>query len=479
MTTWLRRMIPLIASGWLLLIPGWALAAFQVTDGSVERNKSLLTAGPQGAALRFTSGLNIKLESAARLRLHKDVDLWLDASGKTTTEVFTLVEGRAEVLRAVVSGQRPKAVLVRTSRKLMGATKNGDMIVVAEPEHGVVASHRGEAMLSTGGSWSRLEAGQFATVSRAMPKIVLRDLPKAPRVELSQRLWISLHQPAKVGGFTWSKAPDDVRFQLSVSPLAPNADPTSTRAMARPVTSTQLPKETLALGPGEYQVRVQAVNSFGLAGPHSAPEHFKVVGIRTHSGARVDARGTVHLGMNQRAEFSHVEGLVMAYGGSSSWAPATASVPLYDQEPTTVHFRMPNGTDIVSARLEPRGVVADVFVGSKLAQWPGDTVEVVMHLRDESGAVNAEALEVTPLVTLGIEPLNVQWTRQGATLRASIPPQPGPGPWVIRAWVLDQHGVELGRDFLEVAEREQPKPAQPIAAKPHPRESSGAVASVP
>src|SRR5690606_35691404 len=157
MTTWLRHAISLITLGWLMLVPDWATAAFEVTDGSLSREKSLGAAGPKGAELRVTSGQSIKLEPSTKLRIHNDIDLWMDTAGKMTTEVFTLVEGRAEVSREVVSGVRPKAVLMRTTRKLMTATKNGDMTVVAEPDRGVVASYRGEAMLSMGGGWSRLD----------------------------------------------------------------------------------------------------------------------------------------------------------------------------------------------------------------------------------------------------------------------------------------------------------------------------------
>lgn len=475
MSSPLRRVMMLAVLSSLWLFPALAAAAYQVADGAVARNKSLLTAGSEGAVLRFASGLVINLEPATQLRLHKDVDLWMDASGKSVTEVFTLVEGRAEVNRPLVSGQRPKAVLVRTSRKLMGATRNGDMTIVAEPAQGVVASYRGEAMLSTGGSWSRMEAGRLALASRTNPQLTFQELPKAPTLKLSKRLWMSLHEPARVGGFEWSKERGDTSFKVTVAAVGRNGE--GSRAVTQMTKTNELPADALALTPGEYEVRVQTANQFGLMGPYSPPQTLRVVGVRTHSGARVDARGTVHLGMNQRAEFLHVEGLLMTYGHSSSWAPATASVPLTNQQPTTIHFRLPNGSEIVSAKLEPRGVTADVFVGSKLAKWPGDAVEVMIRLRDESGAVNVETVDVKPHVTLGIEPLNVQWTRKGATLRTTIAAQPGPGPWVVRAWVVDQHGVELGRDFLEVAERSSEK--LPIARQSAPRKPDVAVARVP
>src|SRR5690606_30986894 len=143
----------------------------------------------------------------------------------------------------------------------------------------------------------------------------------------------------------------DVQFKVTVGRVDQRGVQESIYTLGS--SEPSLPGGRLALEQGIYHVRVQAMNSFGLMGPYSSPAELRVVGVRTHRGARVDARGTVHLAANQRAEFHNVEGLLMAYGNANRWAPATASVPLRDNQPVFVHFREPDSTDVVSARLEP------------------------------------------------------------------------------------------------------------------------------
>lgn len=438
---------------WMTLLVGVLLAvsasaAYRITQGSAERDRGAVVAGSQGATLTFQSGLVLTLEPGARLRQHKDIDLWLEKEGKSPTEFFTLLDGRVEVERPRRSGQRLVAVLVRTNFKLMGATAEGSMKVIAEPEHGVVASYEGTTVVSTGGKWRRVVAGKAAFVRQHAPDPAFHTLPQVPELAKTKRLWMALHGDVEVGGFSWSPQPSAARYRVVVRDVKQNSTVLDlTRA------DTQLPENALKLSPGVYELQVQAMDGFRLTSAPSAPLRFTVIGLTESRGARVDDQGVIHLGINQRAQFSHVEGLLMTFGGAKRWVAATNSVPLYRDERTTVHFRFPQDMDIVSVRLEPRGVVADVHVGSKFAKWPGDDVDVVVRLRDESGGNAVAKLEPKIHVLLGLQPIDVTWTRQGDTLRASIPQQSGPGPWIVRVSVIDQYGVELGRDFLEVAQR--------------------------
>jgi hypothetical protein len=63
-------------------------------------------------------------------------------------------------------------------------------------------------------------------------------------------------------------------------------------------------------------------------------------------------------------------------------------------------------------------------------------------------------------VLLGLEPLAVRWRRQGQVWTAHIRPQAGPGPWVLRVEVTDQHGAFLGRSFLEIVSERQRRHGQ-------------------
>lgn len=431
-----------------LLLAASASAAYRITQGSAERDRGTLTAGAQGATLTFHSGLVLTLEPGTRLRQHKNIDLWLEKDGKSPTEFFTLLEGRMDVDRPRKPRQRLIAVLVRTNFKLMGATADGKMKVLAEPEHGVVATYEGTAVVSTGGKWRRVVAGKAAHVRQHAPDPAFHTLPQVPEMLESKRLWMALQGDIQVGGFKWVAQPSVNRYRVVVRDVKQDSTVLDTTR-----TDAQLPDGALRLSPGVYELQVQAMDSFRLTSAPSAPLRFTVIGLQESRGARVDEQGVIHLGINQRAQFAHVEGLVMTFGGAKRWVAATSSVPLYRDERTTVHFRYPHDMDIVSVRLEPRGVVADVRVGSKFAKWPGDDVDVVVRLRDESGGNAVAKLDPKIHVLLGLQPIDVTWTREGDTLRARIPQQKGPGPWVIRVSVIDQYGVELGRDFLEVAQR--------------------------
>lgn len=456
MTLGTRQSFAVLVFSALVLVTDWARAAFDVTSGSHELEDRVVVAGSGGATLKYPSGLTLELSPGARIRQLKDMDLWMASGGKTLTEIFALQSGRVRVLRPQREGKVHVGALIVTSRKLMGVTVDGEYIASSDPSDGIVAGYRGNTLIGTGNSWQRLPDSQYVKLTKGQAKPAFFDLPKAPLLQTTRSLWISLHEPAPIEGISWNKAPTDVQFKVTVGRVGGGVGQETVCALSS--SEPTLTRGQVTLEQGIYQVRVQAMNSYGLMGPYSNPAELRVVGVRTHRGARVDARGTVHLAANQRAEFQNVEGLLMAYGNANRWAPATASVPLRDNEPVFVHFREPNSTDVVSARLEPRGVVADVVVGSKLARWPGDKVDVVVRLRDESGELTDESIIPHFEVTLGIEPLSLEWVRRGSTWRAAIPAPSGPGPWVIRAAVTDEHGVELGRDFLEVAERAGARP---------------------
>ncbi|HKY39433.1 MAG TPA: hypothetical protein VJN18_26020, partial [Polyangiaceae bacterium] len=83
-------------------------------------------------------------------------------------------------------------------------------------------------------------------------------------------------------------------------------------------------------------------------------------------------------------------------------------------------------------------------------------------LRAKHGQAVPEWLELKPEVKLGIEPIDVAFTRNGNRLVGTVPPTDKPGPWVLRVEVRDQFGALLGRDFLEIAK------ARPALAKVQP-----------
>ena len=74
-------------------------------------------------------------------------------------------------------------------------------------------------------------------------------------------------------------------------------------------------------------------------------------------------------------------------------------------------------------------------------------------------------MELKPEVKLGIEPIEVAFTRDGNRLIGTVPPADKPGPWVLRVEVKDQYGSLLGRDFLEIAKAPLTPPRKTASAR--------------
>jgi hypothetical protein len=232
-------------------------------------------------------------------------------------------------------------------------------------------------------------------------------------------------------------------------------------------TTTHGPELAHPLGrlrPGLYELAVQAIDSNGIEGrPVLAP--LTVIGAELPPGAFIDAKGTIRLAESQTVRFTHVEGLQMTYGSAGHYVRASAEVGLYREAPTLVHFRAPGSSETVRARLAPRGIRARVTAGPKTARWPSDPLKLVVELEDAAGRPLPDWVEAHPRVTLGIEPLEVAWKREGRMLTATVEPRATPGPWVVRVDVEDQFGLPLGRDFVEIAPDRRPA-RRALAAAP-------------
>jgi hypothetical protein len=223
--------------------------------------------------------------------------------------------------------------------------------------------------------------------------------------------------------------------------------------------ATQLaPENQLAVpfgpvGAGLYDLKVRGIDRRGLPGAWSPSIKLRVIGVALPNGAYVSNLGVIHLGPGQQAQFTHTEGVELTYSGAHRYFRGGSLVPLHRNARTMVSFRLPGSPDVAVAKLQPRAVSAEVTIGPKLARWPRDDIEVSVRLQRTDGAPAPSFIEARPRVMIGIDPVEVQWRREGELLLATIPPSKkrGRGPWVVRVEVEDQFGVPLGRDFLEVA----------------------------
>jgi hypothetical protein len=77
---------------------------------------------------------------------------------------------------------------------------------------------------------------------------------------------------------------------------------------------------------------------------------------------------------------------------------------------------------------------------------------VVVRIQLPKTLSGVASIQAIPSVSVNNRALDVQWAMTDQSLETVIPAPPSyPGPWVVRAEVVDQHGIVLGRNFLEIA----------------------------
>ena len=87
--------------------------------------------------------------------------------------------------------------------------------------------------------------------------------------------------------------------------------------------------------------------------------------------------------------------------------------------------------------------------------WPGKSLIAWIGLKNV-GLPARQWPEIFKIKTvLGLNELGVDWHEKGGVLRGEIPPQAGPGPWVIRVSVEDMAGHLIARNFYEVSRRKK------------------------
>jgi hypothetical protein len=228
---------------------------------------------------------------------------------------------------------------------------------------------------------------------------------------------------------------------------------------------------------------VSAVDANGIEGARSAPVALRVVGVELPPGSAIADDGSIGLVEQDTATLTHMDGLVASYGQAQGWVVAPTSMNLFRGETTVVRIRGAHDKQGFSVTFSPRRLALRVNAGPKTVRWPSDPVEITIDPNDRFGPLPG-ALEVRPVVTVGIDPVPVEFHRDGTHLRATLPPprEAGKGPWVVRVDVTDQFGHFLGRDFVEVGispEVRSPLGMPKSALRPRARSTNVEVARSP
>jgi hypothetical protein len=197
-------------------------------------------------------------------------------------------------------------------------------------------------------------------------------------------------------------------------------------------------------------VQARAVDQFGVESPVSAPVSLRVIGATLPEGSRLTG-DTILLGRSARVKLIGVDGLEASYGRATLFMPVPPDVGLVRGQSTLLRLREQGVTAELAINLEPRTLRAAIAIGPKSTRWPSEPLQVSVKLFDHRGKPVTDPLKTKPRVFVNVDAVQPNWTHQGNTYTAKVPPGAGAGPWVVRVEVSDDFGDEVGRDFIELS----------------------------
>jgi hypothetical protein len=419
--------------------------AAQVEDPARPGEGGLLVAGPHGASYELRGGALLEVSAGAAFAFEPSIRLKLRKPGDPDTFARSVRLARGQATVTIPAKYKDQtAVLFRGAGKLSAVAKEGVSTFVTDDDRTTAASRSGEMLVGIGNEWKALREGFARTIDATDPGALPRPILAAPTARTDRALIVVDSAKRATFSATWTEVKDAKTYEVTL------ANAISASVVAR----LPAPTTTAAwngLPPGAYSVSVVAVDRFGLMGSPSKASSVHVVGLVVPDGATVTNDGAVLLGHDQRVSLTGPSNLEVSYGASALFQPAPSTLGLAHGAPTLVRLRAPGTSDETAIRLEPTGLRANVAIGPKVARWPLDQVVVDVELYDANGRAVPEDSDVSPTITVNLDPVKVKWTRKGRTLHTELPAGTAPGPWVVRVEVRDHRGDLIGRNFLEVA----------------------------
>ncbi len=413
----------------------------KVVAGSVQAQGLFTVAGDDGATLALGGEIRIRLAAGTVLRQLPATDLRLGGSGTTSTYVFVMKSGRVDV-EGAHDAKSQRAVMVRGPKKLGAIIRDGRATLLGTATHATVANYDATVLAGVGDDWDSLAAGQVRAVGGPGPEE--RALPSRPAWTAGRQLWLTREETASVSNVSWT-ASGATHYEVTIRPQGQQRPP-----QIIDTTETRL-KSPIALKPGRYSFEVRGFDADDLESPPSPPFQVGIIRVQPPPGGYFDPPHAIRLPPGHFVDLMGAEGLEMSYAGAKHWTPAASRLWLTRNEPLEIQLRTPGSQQSLPLTLAPRGLSADVTLGPKNATWPSVPAQIEVQLVNDHGQRVPEWLEPQIDVRLGTEPIQLSWKREGDVLRATVPPRSSGGPWVLRVAVNDQHGIELGRNFLEIA----------------------------
>jgi len=412
----------------------------RVISGSGASASGVFTASADGAVFELPTRARIRVAPGAAVRIFPvPQNLQLGPGRPMTTWSFKLQSGRADV--EMPSAAR-SAVLVSLG-KLNAIVTKGQVACLASGSEVSVANLDGDVRTMLSDKWQTVALGSIATLSRENPSATAKPGLPFPKLTGGARIFFAPNDSVSMHGFRWTEVQGARGYELRVR----SADGNVVEQRSNP--GTELSAGLPAIKPGMYRLSLRSVDARGVQSNWSPDTELRVIGVVLPPGAYANDEA-IFLGAGQEVQFTNTTGLEMTNSAAGRSFTTDQRASLYHDSTTLVGFRMPGSYDVTTARLEPRKVYADVQIGPKRALWPRDSVSISIRLKSTAGGAIPTSLQVVPRVSLGLEPLALNFERDGDVLHAVVPPSTRPGPWVLRVDVDDQFGVPLGHDFLEI-----------------------------
>ncbi len=410
--------------------------ALSLVEGSASDASGHRVAGADGATWELPGGPRVHAEPDTELKiLTKPQPLTL-GRGKTTPGYTVLLKRGS--LRFDVPRDAESAIVLSAPHGVTAIVQSGAVRARTDSAQTAVVNDRGMTTVGAGG-FRQLAPGKVLV--QRTGKAELRDLASAPVAARAGRLiLVAGGKPAKGTEVAWDPVANAVGYRVEV------------QRTGGELTRSERTAPTLELGgysPGAYQVNVRTLDPSGLESSAALQVPLRVVGLELPPGSELDASGAVRIGTTQKLRLLAAEGLEVAFGNSSLFAPAPAHLGVYKNAPTRARFRIPGSEARAELRLVPVALRAQIEFSPRAPIWPKDPVGITVKVVDGQG--RPAAAPVKARVLLGVEDLRVPFAKRGQHLAARVPPRSGKGPWVLRVEVQDPHGGWLGREFVEVA----------------------------
>lgn len=428
----------------VLLLLGLGLPSALLPLTAHAAGESAPTTSTPPKPTKLSEALDLFVSPGANSQVAHTIQLPLGKSGaKIPVQTVNVTSGRVEA--KFHSAPKQRGVLLQAPGGLAALSTSGALTMIVQGDQVAIVSSDPDTLVGLKGKFRALSPDLVRRVNLRTGEI--QDAPRlaSPSIQSAKSLHVLLE-----GGTT---------IPLSVSPISGAAsyvlELRSTEKNAPALQSSFRDPSAIAAAlphAGSYTATVYAVDELGIAGASSAPLTLRVLGLAPDQN--LVNHGVIHLDADERAQLLGVEGLLMRYGTSPEFVPATSSLGLPSQRATFVEFRDPRDPRASALlSLAPRVLDAHISLGPSYVKWPGESVQIQIQIRDGEGrpAPLSQVENFTVVVSVNSREVPLDFQRAPGELKAELPPQSSEGPWVVRVSLKNPKGVELTRNFIEVA----------------------------